>query len=186
MAVFGAYGFRFSSARLRFRPLDAVDERLFCELYTDAETMRFVGQPLSRERAAGSFRKALTRNSQTPIVCCYLAVVEKCDGRPIGICSIHKIDRAQRRAEAGIILQPAARGRGRSKEAFAALITTSFAVLPVDEIRAEISVDHLAAECMVAGIGFIESDLRPAEGRLPARRVWSAHRGSWCEKTNIK
>jgi RimJ/RimL family protein N-acetyltransferase len=45
--------------RLRMYALAASDEALFCELFTDMETMRFVGRPLAPVRAAASFRTAL-------------------------------------------------------------------------------------------------------------------------------
>ena len=49
--------FAFETDRLRMRPLRADDEALFLDLYTDAETMRYIGEPLSLERAKRSLRK---------------------------------------------------------------------------------------------------------------------------------
>jgi hypothetical protein len=49
----------FETPRLRMHALAASDQALFCELFTDKETMRFVGRPLEPVRAAASFRTAL-------------------------------------------------------------------------------------------------------------------------------
>ena len=50
--------------RFDLRLLSADDEPLYRSIYSDAETMRYVGAPLSDAEAAASFRAALRGNDR--------------------------------------------------------------------------------------------------------------------------
>jgi RimJ/RimL family protein N-acetyltransferase len=173
----------FETERLAGRPLAPGDEALYCELYTDAETMLFIGAPLSRARALHSFSVTLRANARRPPTRLCLALVEKSTQQPVGICAIHHLDVRQRRVEAGIILRSAARARGYSKEGLGALITEVFAQLPVDEVRVQISADHLVVERLVRSLGFTQYGVAAADDERAARTLWSADRRSWAAGT---
>lgn len=190
------------AGRISLRLLAASDQDLYCELYTDAATMRFIGAPLPRKRALRSFEKALqlTHSCTDTMRHLVLAVIEKATRRTIGICSIQQFDERLRCAEAGIILRPAMHARGIGKEAFAALITQGFAMLQIDEIRAHIAVDNSAAAGVLASLGFRRCDDAAAAAEGPQKggqrssqessqkseqgsaqqSAWSVARESWC------
>lgn len=168
--------------RLSLRLLAASDEDLYCELYTDVATMRFIGAPLSQDRAERSFRKALQLTHRHPMEQLFLTIIDRATRQTVGICSIQQFDERTRRAEAGIILKPAVHTQGMGKEAFAALVTCGFEMFPIDEVRARISVDHSAAEGVLASIGFLRrGDIAPAQER-PDNSIWSTYRESWCKR----
>jgi RimJ/RimL family protein N-acetyltransferase len=187
-----------NAGRISLRLLAAGDQDLYCELYTDAATMRFIGAPLSRERALRSFEKALqlTHRGADTMRHLVLAVIEKASRQTIGICSIQQFDERLRCAEAGIILRPAMHARGIGKEAFAALITQGFAILQIDELRAHIAVDNSAAAGVLARLGFRRCDDAAASAEGPQesgqksgqkseqggaqKSAWSVARESWC------
>lgn len=168
--------------RLCLRLLAESDENLYCGLYTDAATMRFIGAPLSRERAARSFRKVLRLTHHLPCELLFATIFEKNTLQAIGVGSVRPFDERARQAEAGIILQPAGHARGVGKEAFAALITQGFAMFQIDEIQAHISLGNLAAQGMVAGLGFVCCGDGGAAQEHLQRRVWSVDRDDWCRK----
>lgn len=170
------------TGRVSLRLLAAGDSDLYCELYTDAATMRFIGAPLSRDRALRSFEKALRMTRRDPAGLVLLAVIEKATRQTIGICSIQQFDERRRCAEAGIILRPAVHARGIGKEAFAALITQGFAMLQVDEIQAHIAVDNSAAAGVLTGLGFRRCDAIVAAAEGPPKSAWSVARESWWRK----
>lgn len=173
--------------RLRLRLLAVDDEELYCELYTVAATMRFIGVPLSHGHAQRSFRKALrlihhrclAQSLESPPEQIFLTIVEKTTQQTLGICSIQHFDERRRQAEAGIMLKSAAQARGVAKEAVAALITRGFGIFPVDEIRARISVGHCAAAGVLASIGFVRGGDVMAATEYPGTIFWSAYRESW-------
>jgi len=172
-------GFAFDTERLRMRPLEPGDEALFIDLYTDAETMRYIGEPLSQERAMRSFRKALAKPSAQSSDLRFFAMLEKLTHRSIGMCAIQSFDIDTRRAEIGMMLKSEARGRRHATEALAALVTATFSVLPIDTVWVQYSPEHLAAERLVASIGFKRCADRGFDIEHGVRCVWSIDRSTW-------
>jgi RimJ/RimL family protein N-acetyltransferase len=170
----------FETARLRMRRLCESDESLYCDLYTDADTMRFICAPWSRERAARNFRKVLARSLQ-PSSPKYFAMLDRASQRCIGLCAIQQPDAEMQRAEVGMMLNSDARGQGYATEAFAALITTAFLALPIDTVWVQYHPANTAAERLFIGLGFLPAadaaigDLHRAQRtRTMLRSAWSA------------
>lgn len=167
--------FPVETARLRMRPIVAADAPLYEHLYTDAETMRFIGVPLAPERAAKGFRSALAGMRRQPIERLFLTVVEKASQTDVGICSLQNLDAVDRSVQAGVMFVEAARAKGYSKEGFTGLIQQVFAQLPVDELWVQFATDHVAVQRAVLSVGFARRG-HAADGQGNA---WSVHRGSW-------
>lgn len=183
--------FPVETARLRMRPIGSGDAALYQHLYTDAETMRFIGEPLALERATKSFRSALTGMRRQPIERLFLTVEEKATGSAVGICSLQNCDVGQRSVQAGVMFVASARARGYSKEGFVGLIQQVFAHLPVDELWVQFAADHIAVQRAVLSVGFARRKDAASEhgapdgarGNGPAdpppATAWSVHRDSW-------
>lgn len=144
----------FETTRLRVRPLDEADEDLYCGLYTDPETMRFIGEPLSGPRAMRAFRRALDDWQSRTMERAVFAVDEKSTNRKIGICLIARDDPASPRAELGIMMLPEASARRYSKECFGSLATFAFSTFPIEEVWVQYSPAHAAAERLVGILGY--------------------------------
>jgi RimJ/RimL family protein N-acetyltransferase len=174
--------FAFDTERLHIRPLTTSDEALYCSLYTDPETMRFIGPALSAERAARSFQTALRLIQSEPLKDVFLTLALKTTSQVFGICSLQGIDALQHRAQAGIIIASAGRSRGLATEGLSGLMTRAFELLPLDEIWVQIAPDHIIVERLVLSVGF---QPRSGAGRphvRPGQRVWSVLRDSWTTK----
>lgn len=177
--------FPVETARLRMRPIGSGDAALYEHLYTDAETMRFIGQPLAPERAARSFGSALAGMQRQPIERLFLTVEERITHTDVGICSLQNFDAGRRSVQAGVMFVAAARAKGYSKEGFIGLIQQVFAHLPVDELWVQFAVDHIAVQRAVLSVGFARrkdtaSEHGPENGSLaPSVTAWSVHRASW-------
>jgi RimJ/RimL family protein N-acetyltransferase len=164
--------------RLQMRPLALEDEALYCHLYTDAETMRFIGAPLSTERAAKSFRGALVGMQRSPIERLFLIVIEKASRQDVGVCSLQNFDAQRRSVQAGVMFIAAARAQGYAKEAFVGLIQQVFSQLPVDELWVQFAAEHMVVERGVTSVGFVRRhEAAPEDG--PQRCVWTVRRESW-------
>lgn len=140
--------------------------------------MRFIGPPLTVERATRLFHKYL----QSPRVAgklLLLAVIEKQTGRGLGLCSIQQLDERNRRAEVGIMLKPAVHARGFAREGLAALVAQAFAILPVDEIGARVAADHAVVERLVVSVGFARRTGSGTGGEPTATHFWFVCRDSW-------
>ena len=165
------------------RPLGPQDSALYCHLYTDQETMRFIGAPMTPERAARSFSTALAGMNRDPIERLFFIVVEKASRRDVGICSLQNFDARRRSVQGGAMFVAPARAQGYSKEGFSALIQQAFVYLPVDELWVQFAADHSVVERVATSIGFEpRRDAASADG--PQRwSVWSVHRDSWLPKS---
>jgi RimJ/RimL family protein N-acetyltransferase len=165
------------------RALRAEDEPLYTHLYTDNETMRFIGAPLSAERASASFRSALAGMARTPIERLFLTVMEQASSSDVGICSLQNFDPQRRSVQAGIMFTAAARAQGYSKESFIGLIPKVFAELPVDELWVQFAAEHLAVERAVTSVGFERrrpDKLQHAPQSDPGKlNVWFVRRDTW-------
>jgi RimJ/RimL family protein N-acetyltransferase len=161
------------------RPLESIDETLYCGLYTDEQTMRFIGKPLTWKRAASNFRKVIRSSKEGPPEGLFLTIVEKSTQCPAGICAIVQFDASRTSAEAGVMLLPEARSKGLSKECLSGLVDRAFSMFPIDEVWVQYSLGHSAAEHLVISVGFSPRvDPEESDGS-PAKRVWSVRRPSW-------
>jgi RimJ/RimL family protein N-acetyltransferase len=150
------------------------DADLYCDLYGDAGTMRFVGPPLSRDRAQRRFHKVLASVGRRPIERVLLVIVDKATRQSIGIGAFQDFDTRRRRVEAGMMLRPGWRGRGFGSEALRALVDFAFATFEVDEVWIQHAADNLDARRVPVSLGL--SHNRDGEsGKL----TWSAQRHSW-------
>jgi RimJ/RimL family protein N-acetyltransferase len=171
--------FPVETARLSMRALAEQDAALYEHLYTDAETMRFIGAPLSPQRAKSSFRSALAGMQRPHLERLFLTVVEKATRTEVGVCSLQNFDRKRRSVQAGVMFIAAARAKGYSKESFTGLIQQVFAHLPVDELWVQFAADHVAVQRAVLSVGFARRHgAAPQDGSWQGS-AWSVHRDTW-------
>jgi RimJ/RimL family protein N-acetyltransferase len=175
--------FTVMTQRLRIRPLSGEDEDIYCFLYTDEETMRFVGKPLSLEGAQRSFRKAVELSSRRPLAQLFMTVIHQDSGEPAGVCSLQKVDVGREAVEVGIMLKPAARDRSIAKEALTALIDVVFGSLGALEVWADIPRAHAAAVGVLTRLGFSPPPQEADSPGSPCRSIWSINAPSWRRST---
>lgn len=171
--------FPVETTRLRMRPLSAEDEALFVQLYTDDESMRFIGAPLSAERATRSFRAALRGMRGNPIERLFLTVIEKDTAATVGVYSLQDYDEQRRSVQAGVMILAAARAKGYSKEGLIGLIPRVFAELAVDELWVQIAADHAAGHRSATSVGFVRRHEPAPDGQPGQLSVWSVRRHTW-------
>jgi RimJ/RimL family protein N-acetyltransferase len=163
------------TARLGMRPLSPEDEDLYCRLYGDPDTMRFIGPPLSRQSALRNFHKVLASLGRRPVERVLLAIVETTPDRCIGIGALQDFEPARRRVEVGMMLVREGRGRGFGTEGLRALVSYSFATFEVDEVWLQHDANSTAAVGPPASLGLLQS----ADPAKPGKSIWSAYRHKW-------
>jgi RimJ/RimL family protein N-acetyltransferase len=173
----------FDTARLQLRRLAAADEALYCGLYTDAETMHYIGAPLLPERAARSFRKALARAGRPASDPWFLSMIEKSTHNAVGLCGVQPYDVARRQVEIGILLNPEVRRLGYASEGLAALVTVAFSALPIDAVWVQYHPANADAERLFIGLGFLPRVDGEIGGECHTYRVRSVYRSSWGSST---
>jgi RimJ/RimL family protein N-acetyltransferase len=155
--------------RLRLRALTARDLALFRALYSDAKTMRHIGKPLSRALAAASLRAtvAATRRPGGPR---FFMIAERQSRRGVGLCSLRRAAWDERGVEAGLMLLPAARGRGYAHEALRALIGDAFFRLPIEVVWVQYRRANADAARLCDSLDFDRAVL-PSAGKSVRRCV---------------
>jgi [ribosomal protein S5]-alanine N-acetyltransferase len=174
------------SERLSMRSLTSADEAFYCSLYMDAEVMRYVGQPLSRDTALEAFRKSLERMGKPGFERRVVVLLERDTQQPIGISSVRMLrgkDGKRGRAEVGTLLKPAMHEKGFAQECSTALISQSFTRPQIDELVAYSSPGNLAVERLLTDLGFSRDKALAANKRRPERTAWSITRDAWARRS---
>jgi RimJ/RimL family protein N-acetyltransferase len=141
------------TARLRLRALTLSDLALFRALYCDSGTMRHIGKPMSRARAAASLR-ATVAAARKPGGLRFFVIAERKSRRGVGMCSLRPAAWDKHGAEAGLMLLPAARGRWYAREALRALIDDAFLRLPIESVWVQYRRANVEAAKLCDGLGF--------------------------------
>jgi ribosomal-protein-alanine N-acetyltransferase len=168
-----------STPRLILRSICESDEDLYCGLFCDPETMRFIGPPWTRAEAARAFHGVLDATRATQPRALFLVMVPKGAQEPVGLCSLQNFDAAGRRIEMGVMVASQVRARGIASEALIALIAHAFATLPVDDVWVRIALGHAACERTAAIIGLVRHAAAAPEDAAKNVSRWSAYRRSW-------
>ncbi|HXS04584.1 MAG TPA: GNAT family N-acetyltransferase [Rhodanobacter sp.] len=173
---------------LRLRPLMEIDEALFVALYTDPDTMRFIGSPWTPEEARRQFRKAIRQQGRSAPGSRYLVIARKNVLAPLGICGTSHYDPAIQRIEVGMVLLPEGRRLGVAREALMALVGLVFEEQLVGEVFARFTSENVAARNLVSRVGFRPDSIAMEKEPGAAICVWSIHRSAWCinKITNIR
>ena len=173
----------FATERLDHRLLESADAAVFCDLYTDPETMRFIGPPLSAQRAARAFRHALRLSHRPHSDRQFFAMFDRQTARCAGIGSLQQIDLVQGRAEAGLLITTPCRAQGYATEALRGLISHAFHTYALDEVWVQIAVVHTVVEKLVISVGLHRGAEVAADADHFATRIWSIRRHAWPHHT---
>jgi Acetyltransferases, including N-acetylases of ribosomal proteins len=169
----------FSTQRLILRSLRESDQDLYCRLFCDPDTMRYIGPQWTRAEATRAFRGALKAMRTTPPRGLFLTVVHQDAQQPIGLCTLQNFDLPRRRAELGLMLVASGRAYGAATEALIAFIEHAFATLPFDELWVRFSADHAAARHTALSGGLVRHTQATPEDLAANLSRWSAYRVSW-------
>ncbi|MGN6704649.1 MAG: GNAT family N-acetyltransferase [Rhodanobacter sp.] len=164
---------------VRLRPMTQGDEALFHALYTDPETMRFVGAAWTPAEAAERFRRVLQRGQESALANRYLVIVEEATGDPLGICGSSHYDPVTMRLELGMMLLLRGRRLGVGRAALGALVDYMFRESPAVEVYARFAAVNRAAENVMARAGFHPGPVAKTERHESATCEWSIFRSEW-------
>lgn len=170
-----------STQQFSLRPISQGDEPLYRALYCDAETMRYVGLPLSFDEAARSFRSAVRQTATYPAEAQFLVVVDATDGEDLGICGVRYGLPRLGMAEVGIMLTGGARRLGLSHDAFGSFIDHVFSTTAVLQVWVRYSEGHEAVDRMMLGLDFRMGAEWPEDESAFRGRAAFVCRESWLQ-----
>ncbi|SEA21725.1 GNAT family N-acetyltransferase [Alkalimonas amylolytica] len=135
----------FTTAHTSVRLLTGKDQALYLQLYTDANSMRYIGRSLTEGEAVASFFKALKLNVSLQWRRLFFVIESKSSRRSLGLMGL--TDTGDAGIEFGIILSQQAQGKGVATEVLQQCITRLFA-LGVSKVWLQLHPDNAAAIAM--------------------------------------
>lgn len=164
--------------RLRLRPMEARDEAMFCELYTDPDVMRRILPPLTLEAATRSFRRACTHNTKITPGHRFWAIDNRSTDEAIGMAALLRTGDS---AELGVMLRNGWWNRGVSSEAFVPLIDHAFLGMGLAVVYAERPDDDhaLIIDRLLDRFGFVRA---PERATAPTQARWELARAIWQDR----
>ena len=149
-----------TTERLRLRQIEPRDAEALYAIYSDAETMRYYGEPYqSREEL--ELALSLRREDYAARRAIRWGIALAGDDTLIGSCGFHHFDEGHFRAETGYILNRAYWGQGIMTEALAAIISYGFGEMELHRIEAIIDIANERSKGALLKLGFqYEGNLR--------------------------
>lgn len=145
---------RFSTGRCNLRLLAPGDEPLYASLYTDARVMAWIAPPCGASELTRRFATACRENATTTPLRRHWVVDDR-SGDALGLLALLQDQAGSGSAEIGVMLRPAAQGRGFARELVAGLAALVFSGCPgIRRVWARHRVDHAAAAALMRAVGF--------------------------------
>jgi len=145
--------------RLRLRRLGEDDIPALFDLYSDAETTRYLARPRMTERAQAEEMLAKIHAGYADGSSLQLAIERRDDGAFLGVCLLFNFVERGLRAEIGYILGRAHWSRGYVSEALPALIDHGFEALGLNRLEADIDPRNAASARVLMRLGFVQEGL---------------------------
>lgn len=168
--------------RLHLRPLRQDDETLYRTLYTDAEVMRHVAEPLTRAAAQRAFAAVMRQLAAEPPQSRYWILASRDTGEDLGLMALVPDREDDSSAEVGVLLLGPAQCRGYAAEAIAALADAVFAAPHRQRLWTRHARDNPAAVGLMRKLGFDPME-DAATGPAPVR--WQLERGAWTARRDL-
>lgn len=152
-----------ATRRLLLRPLRGDDAPGMYAIYSDPPTMKYwSARPIAELEDAGRMVADDLQLQQGGSAAFWAIVLPK-TGRVIGKFSLFYIDRHNRRAEVGYVINRQFWGRGYGTEVLGAMLETAFDRFELHRLEADIDPDNVASLALLRKYGFRE------EGRMRER-----------------
>lgn len=152
-----------ATQRLLLRPLRSDDSPGLFAVYSDHEAMKYWSAQPIRQLDEAAQMVADDLDLQRGDSAAFWAIVLPRTGRVIGKFSLFYIDRQNRRAEVGYVINRKFWGKGYGTEVLGAMIEAAFVRFSLHRLEADIDPDNAASIALLRKFGFRE------EGRLRER-----------------
>lgn len=170
------------------RRLLSSDQAIYAALYTDAQSMAFIGEPLSIAQAEKSLHAALTKNAATVPGLGVLVAEDAASGEALGVCGATLSVPRLGSVEVGVMLLAKKRGMRWSQVVMAELVRSIFDQHNIDQVWLKYDLHHEAVARYTSRLGFQVVDVGLFEGRWCraaqlSREAWSktmvSSHGEW-------
>jgi RimJ/RimL family protein N-acetyltransferase len=161
---------KMQTERLLLRPLEMSDSSAFLGIFSDARTMQYWSkQPISSMAEAESLIKQDIEWSELDNCIC-LGVALSDSNLVVGKITLFQLDKQNRRAEIGYVMDRRQWGKGYMTEAMEWLLDYAFEVLKLHRLEADTDPDNIPSLALLERFGFTREGL--------FRDRWRVH-GKW-------
>jgi len=140
--------------RLRLRWPELADAPALYAIFSDPEVTRYGNTPpqVDVAQADARIRKYLDDAAAGDALTLFLE--RRGDRAMLGVCSLHRVHQASRRAEIGYSLGRAHWGQGYMNEALNALVAHAFGAMDLNRLEADIDPRNVASARTLERLGF--------------------------------
>ncbi len=161
---------KMQTERLLLRPLEMSDSSAFLGIFSDARTMQYWSkEPISSMAEAESLIKQDIEWSELDNCIC-LGVALSDSNLVVGKITLFQLDKQNRRAEIGYVMDRRQWGKGYMTEAMEWLLDYAFEVLKLHRMEADTDPDNIPSLALLERFGFAREGL--------FRDRWRVH-GKW-------
>ena len=145
---------RLSTSRLLLRPLRDTDAQAMFEVFSDAQTSRYLSRPPWTSIEQAHEKLALDRAGMAAgeHLCLGLELIDT--GAFVGNCVLFRLDVQCRRAELGYTLARPEGGSGLMNEALTALLNHGFGAMNLNRVEADIDPRNAGSTRVLERLGF--------------------------------
>jgi RimJ/RimL family protein N-acetyltransferase len=142
------------ATRLRLRTLTDADVPSLFTIFSNEEALRYWSHgPMTDAAEADRLLDDIRRHAAAGTLFQW-GIARRSGDEVIGTCTLHRIDRAHRRAEIGYIVRRDLWGQGFAHEALTTLLNHAFGALNLHRLEADIDPRNAASIRSVEKLGF--------------------------------
>jgi RimJ/RimL family protein N-acetyltransferase len=157
MSAAAAIDWRYQTARIRARLIEAHDRGMYLDLYTSPDVMAQIGPAMSVGAATAMFEQALRQSHDAAALARHWQIADRQSGEGLGIVALVRRKRVPAHGEIGTMLLPQAQGRGFGLDALNGLVDAVIARRcgpRIDRLIIRHTAGNLTVERIAIGLGF--------------------------------
>ncbi len=164
------------SKLIDLNPLSKNDFPLFKKIYTNAELMCYIGNPLSIEKVQRLFAQALKQRDKEKPKYIYYVISMKKSGKTVGLIGLLWNQKLTTTIEIGIIIQKSYQNQGVAKIAMKMLIHKVFKESSVTKIIGLCHRQNSRVNTMMLNLGFTTTKTTKDKNKNTKKILWEITR----------
>jgi len=155
------------------------DQELYFKVYTDAEIMKYIGEPLSQKRVEGAWRASIEQESITPVLRKTWTLTEIDSSRSVGIAAFGLEDKEDKTATIGCMFVLEAHGRGYATAVLQKVTELAFDKYGVNKLTSYSVIANKASFKLMVRLGYSYKEVLTDHDELKAGIYWSLTKQDW-------
>jgi len=162
------------------------DKELYLKVYTDPEIMKFIGTPLSQERAECAWDASIEQETHIPVARRTWTLSENDPKRSIGIAAFGLENKEDKIATIGCMFVLEAHGKGYATEVLRKVTELAFEEYGINKLTSYSMLTNKASYKLMVRLGYGYKEVLTEHDEIKAGYYWFLTKREWLNflKTN--